>query len=640
MAVLRFITVFLLLLLLINPKFESISYYNEKPNLVIAVDNSESIAFLNQTENAKKTFDFLKSHPELNERFTIESFKFDAALNPLDSLDFLSKQSNISKALSNLNDLYRDSNAALVILTDGNQTYGTDYEYISTIKKQPVFPVVLGDTIKYTDLKIQQLNVNRYAFLKNRFPVEVIAVYEGTEAVNSQVKITSGNSTIYSENVQFSPENKSKTINTTILAESVGIKTYKIEITPLADEKNLTNNIQNFAVEVVDEKSNVAIVSEILHPDLGMLKKSIETNEQRSASILSVNDALNQINDFQLFILYQPNNSFKPLFELLNQLEQNSFIIAGTQTDWRALNNFQNYFTQTITNQFENFQTTENKNYSNFIIEDLLFDEFPPVRSEFGETKINVPHDILLYKVVNGFETEEALLATLEINNRRTAIFLGEDLWKWRAQSYLNQQSFVSFDNFMGKLVQYLGSNKQRTRLNVDFKSFYSGSDQIIITAQFFNKNYEFEPNAQIDISLKNKDTNEEINYPLLLNGNKYQVDLSGLASGDYNFTVSETNENISKSGSIKILEYNIEKQFLNPNFTKLNAIANKSEGKIHFVNTVEAMVYDLLNDLRFKTVQKSSKNIVPLLDFKFLLGLLALVLSLEWFIRKYNGLI
>lgn len=640
LAVLRFVTVFVLLLLLINPKFESISYYNEKPNLVIAVDNSESIAFLNQTENAKNTFNFLKNHPELNERFTIESFKFDGELNPLDSLNFLNKQSNISQTLSGLNDLYRDNNAAFVILTDGNQTYGADYEYISSIKKQPIFPVVLGDTIKYTDLKIQQLNVNRYAFLKNRFPVEVIAVYEGTSTINSQLKITSGNSTIYSENVQFSPENNSKVINTTILADIVGLKTYKVEITPLEDEKNLTNNIQNFAVEVIDEQSNVAIVSEILHPDLGMLKKSIETNEQRSASILNLNDALNQINDFQLFILYQPNSSFKPLFELLNQQDQNSFIIAGTQTDWRALNNFQNYFKQTITNQFENFQTVENINYSNFIIDDLMFNEFPPLRSEFGAVEIKIPHDILLYKVINGFETDEALLATLEINNQRTAILLGEDIWKWRAQSYLNQQSFVAFDNFMGKLVQYLSSNKQRTRLNVDFKSFYSGSDQILITAQFFNKNYEFEPNAQINISLKNKETNEEIKYPLLLNGNKYQVDLSNLPSGDYDFTISEINENISKSGSIKILEYNIEKQFLNPNFAKLNAIANKSEGKIHFVNTVETLVYDLLNDMRFKTVQKSSKNIVPLLDFKYLLGLLALALGLEWFIRKYNGLI
>ena len=36
-----------------------------------------------------------------------------------------------------------------------------------------VFPVVLGDTTTVLDLKINQINVNKYAFLKNKFPVEV-----------------------------------------------------------------------------------------------------------------------------------------------------------------------------------------------------------------------------------------------------------------------------------------------------------------------------------------------------------------------------------------------------------------------------------------------------------------------------------
>lgn len=640
LAVLRFVTVFILLLLLINPKFENITYYNEKPNLVIAVDNSESINFLNQKDNALQALEKLQNNLELNNRFNIENFKFDSELNKLDSLDFSSGQTNISKAIGNLHNIYRESNVAFVILTDGNQTYGTDYQYISTIKNQPIYPIVLGDTVQYNDLKIQQLNINRYAFLKNRFPVEVIAVYEGSETVNSQIKITSGNTTIFSEKVQFSPQNSSKVIHTTILAESVGLKTYKVEVVPMTDEKNTTNNVKNFAVEVVDEKSNVAIVSDMLHPDLGMFKKSIETNEQRSATILNIQDAISKIDDFQLFILYQPNNNFKPLFEILNRLEQNIFMVGGKQTDWRALNTFQDYFTQTITNQYENYQTTLNAGYSNFIIDELDFNGFPPLQSEFGESVFKVPHEVLLYKVINNFETEEALLATLEINNKRAAVLLGEDIWRWRAQSYLDNQSFVAFDNFMGKLVQYLSSNKQRTRLNIDFQTFYNGSDNIIIFAQFFNKNYEFENNAQLSISLKNKDTDEEINYPLLLNVNKYEVDLNSLSSGDYNFTISESNENISKSGSIKILDFNVEAQLLNPNLIKLQSMALKSGGKTHFTDTVDDLVYDLLNDSQYKTVQKSSKNIVPLLDFNFLLGLLVLALGLEWFIRKYNGLI
>ena len=43
--------------------------------------------------------------------------------------------------------------------------------------------------------------------------------------------------------------------------------------------------------------------------------------------------------------------------------------------------------------------------------------------------------------------------------------------------------------------------------------------------------------------------------------------------------------------------------------------------------------------DPNYVPTQKSKQIVVPLIDFKFLLGLIIAALSLEWFIRKYNGL-
>ncbi|MFT5245224.1 MAG: hypothetical protein ACI8QQ_003173, partial [Psychroserpens sp.] len=51
LTALRFITYFSTFVLLINPKFDKVTYYNEKPNLVVVVDNSESIHYLNQAQN-------------------------------------------------------------------------------------------------------------------------------------------------------------------------------------------------------------------------------------------------------------------------------------------------------------------------------------------------------------------------------------------------------------------------------------------------------------------------------------------------------------------------------------------------------------------------------------------------------------
>ena len=262
------------------------------------------------------------------------------------------------------------------------------------------------------------------------------------------------------------------------------------------------------------------------------------------------------------------------------------------------------------------------------------------MQSEFGETVFKVPIETILYKTINGTQLKEPLLATFEDNTKREAVLLGEGIWRWRAQSYLNDKSFNNFDDFIGKIVQYLGSNQRKSRLNIAYESFYNGNDDIKVSAQYFNKNYEFDVTANINITLNNKDNNSSKTFPFVLKNSSYEVDLSGLEAGDYSFTVAVTNENISKSGELKILDYNVEQQFLNANVTKLQKLATNSLGTSYFIDDTNALINDLINDSRFVTIQKSSKNVVPLIDWKFLLAIIAFSLSAEWFIRKYNGLI
>jgi hypothetical protein len=83
-----------------------------------------------------------------------------------------------------------------------------------------------------------------------------------------------------------------------------------------------------------------------------------------------------------------------------------------------------------------------------------------------------------------------------------------------------------------------------------------------------------------------------------------------------------------------------VEQQFLNADVTKLKRLATNTEGTAFYVSEGENLISVLLEDERFVAVQKSEQKVVPLVDWKYLLGLIALFLSLEWFTRKYNGLI
>ena len=638
-AFLRFLSVFAILLLLINPSFRKKTFFTEKPKLVVAIDNSSSIAYLKQEQQVVSFVEHIKNSKEINDRFDINYYSFSDNLKDSLQLSFDRKQTNISRTLEDLSQVYKSSTAPTILLTDGNQTYGKDYQYSSSRYKQQVYPVIVGDTIIVTDTKVAQLNVNRYAYLKNKFPVEAILTYSGDQSVSSRFQVSLGNAVVFSQNITFTEEENSKVLNFTLPATQVGVVQYNARLIPLENEKNKVNNAKAFAVEVIDQKTNVLLISDMVHPDLGAIKKSVESNERRSITIQRTSE-VKSIDDYQLIILYQPNSRFRGVYEKISAARKNYLTIVGSKTDWVFLNKTQNKYYQEITRQTEYYIPRFNPNYSTFLFDDIGYEGYPPLIGNFGEIRISSNHDVLLYRTIGNIQTEEPLLATIEEEGIREAILLGEGFWRWRAQNFLDTKNFESFDDFFSKLIQYLATNKPKSRLNTISESFYYGNANIKIKAEYFTKNYEFDNRGSLQINLKNKDTEETQTIPMLLKNNLYEVDLSNLKAGNYDFTVAVSGENISRSGSFTVLEYNVEQQFLNADVTKLKQVATNTSGKSYFIGQNEKLIQDLIQDQRYQPIQKSKENVVSLIDWKYLLVIIILLLGIEWFARKYNGLI
>ncbi len=638
-AVLRFLTVFGLLLLLINPRYKQVKYYTEKPSLAIALDDSESIKFLAYGEEVQNAAERFRESEQLNNAFDLQFYKFGSRVTELDSLSFDQKQTDLSAVLTSMSDIYNNDIAPLVLVTDGNQTFGEAFQYTSKNYKQQVYPLVAGDTITYDDLRLGQVNVNRYAYINNKFPVEIFASYVGDASVNSKLTVQSGGRTLYSKNVSFSTSNASQVFNVLLPADAVGVRQFTIGLSPVTEEKNKKNNYKNFAIEVIDQKTNVLVISSILHPDLGMLKKSIEGNRLRTVTFAKPAESISRMNDFELIILYQPNGLFRKVYERLESLGKNSITITGPKTDWNTLNSIQRVLTQEITGQKENVQGALNPNFSAFVIEDIGFSNFPPLEVPFGDVVFNVENDIALYQRIGSVVTDIPLLATTDSDGRRGVYILGEGLWKWRSQSFLDKRSFEDFDNFIDNLVQYAASTKKKSRLNLEYESFYYGNSEIKLYAQYFDKNYVFDDRASLEINIVNKETKRQTVVPMLLRRNTYTVNLNNIEAGTYDFTVTVKDQGLARSGTFTIVPFEMEQQFLNADVTPLREVASNTNGKLFSINNVDALINMLLEDNRYRPVQKSTENIVPLIDWRWLLGLLALLLTIEWFMRKYNGL-
>ncbi len=194
-----------------------------------------------------------------------------------------------------------------------------------------------------------------------------------------------------------------------------------------------------------------------------------------------INDLkIDQINDFELIILYQPNNKFNSLFAEINKNKKNNFLISGTQTDWNFLNSAIDLFSKSYNNQSQDYLPIYNSNYTQFQFDDINFRSFPPLVDKFGLVNFKEnSYQVLLNKTVEGIESQEPLLFTYSTNEQKNAVLLGENIWKWRAQSYVDSGSFESFDGFFGKLIQYLSSTKNRNRLDLSVEPFYKENEEI-----------------------------------------------------------------------------------------------------------------------------------------------------------------
>lgn len=638
LAFLRFITVFCILLLLINPIITNKTLEIVKTPLVIAVDNSSSISNLKATKVTKELFKKLASNADLNDKFDIQTYRFDSDFESSANFDFKGLQTNIDAVAKNSKSINKNVTFPTVLITDGNQTSGNDFVF-SFDSKNKVFPLVVGDTTTYLDLRVSQLNVNKYAFHKNKFPVEIFLNYSGTKSITSNFSLSLGNTVLYSQVVSFSPSNKSVIISALIPANKIGLQVYKASINSKEKEKNTYNNNYNFAVEVIDQRTEIALITSLNHPDLGALKRAIESNVQRKVTLLKTKE-VNDLSKFNIVILYQPTIEFKTFFEKNTVWGLNTFIITGTKTDFNFLNQQQKDMVFKMSSQSENYIAEYNDDFNLFALDDIGFDQFPPLENPYGIVSSSANLNVLLGSTIRNINTNSPLFAFSENQGKRTAYLLGENSWKWRLQSHVDTKSYEKYDTFIDKTIQYLATNTTKKSLIVNHDGFYNLGDAIEISAQYFNKNYEFDETANLNITVVNRKTKAKKSYDLLKSNTDFKVNLDGLEVGKYDFIVKEINSKSAYNGYFEILDFDIEKQFVNPNLTKLSQLANQTNGQLIYPDKIDLLIKSLIENEEYKSVQKSNIKKIPLIDWVWLLIILVLCLASEWFLRKYHGML
>jgi hypothetical protein len=246
----------------------------------------------------------------------------------------------------------------------------------------------------------------------------------------------------------------------------------------------------------------------------------------------------------------------------------------------------------------------------------------------------------VFYQKLKGIETGKPILATGKLEGRKIAYIFGEGIWRWRLFDYYQNQSHSRFNELVNQLIQYLALRENEDNFIVEFKPVYTETEDIILNAEVYNDAFERISSEEVNIELKNSN-NKDFNFSFDIQGQNYFLNAGHLPMGDYTFSANVTigTETFTETGNFTIVPVNIENVITRANHTMLYQLAKQSGGDFY----LPAQTTDLISELKTGNKLKAStyfqEMINELLNLRWLFFVLLLLLSMEWFLRKYWGI-
>ncbi|MCO5231611.1 MAG: VWA domain-containing protein [Chitinophagales bacterium] len=654
LACLRWSAIFLMILLLLNPLLRSISNNKIDAEIIFLEDNSASIREGLGAQRLKGYQEKVNSFiAELSKTHQVKKYAFglEAVDSLPDSNQYHLQGTDIDKALEQVAQQNINRNiGAVIVSSDGLYNQGLNPIYNTSWSGIPIYTITVGDTTTYKDIRIQRLKYSEVVYLGDeaQLLVDINADNLSGQSVDVQLKNADGK-ILQSINTQISSNDWYKTLEFKILAEQPGIHKYQISISKLSQEKTFSNNIQEFYLQVIDGRQKIVIVYDAPHPDIKLIREALVELKNMDIDVLQVNDFVNRKNtSIDLLILYGlpsvKNPSVTSQLQSAIQNIQSKWWVISSQTDLSAMNKLQNVA------QFSQIQQKPNEvtpiflpTYQNFFVSDNTLqwlDNVPPLLAPYGQYQVSNTTEICWTQKMSNVKLALPLLATQSLEGKKTGILFGEGLWRWRMQEYLASQTANKTYEWVQRLVQYLASAKDHRQFKIKSdKTIYNESERIALEATLYNESGQLVNVADVKVVL-NKDGSAYSDFFMDKTQNAFTYNLGKLSEGAYHLsaTTQLNGKKINSEYKFAVQHSNIETYQTKADIELMNSLALHHYGKMVFWTDMEQLLKEIQNDERIRPVFKENISTQPLIHFKMILGIIILLLAIEWFLRRFFG--
>lgn len=638
-STLRFIVVSVIAFLLLSPLIKSTTETTEKPVIVIAQDNSESIihtkdsAFY-KTDYKKKLADLID---ELNDKYEVKFYSFGDKISNDATFRFNEKQTDISSLFDELENRYSGRNVgAIVLASDGLYNKGYNPEYTTFSLNAPIYSIAMGDTTIKKDLVISKVAHNRFAYLGNKFPVQIVVNARQLKGSGTTLSVTKKDETLFSQAININNNNFNSTVTLVLDAKETGIQRYHIKLNTLPGEANTTNNEQDFFIDVRDAREKIVLVANAPHPDIAAIKDAIESNQNYEVETFLADNFSEPLKKYSLIILHQVNASSKIIVDLKSTEIPVWYIGTPPATISTGIS------LGGLSNKTNEAEAVMVPSFPLFTISDELrnfFKNVPAVQCPFGVYKTGTSLNVLLYQKIGIVETQTPLMAFNPNGENKTGIFLGDGLWKWRLRDFAEHNSHKLFNELVTKTVQYLSTKVDKSFFRILHKNNFFENEAIEFDAEVYNASYELINEPEVELTIINND-NKKYPFTFSKTTNAYRLNAGMLPVGQYKYEakVKVGDKQYQQRGEFSVTALQVEIVNTIADHHLLFNLAKKHGGSMVYPNELDKLKTILLQREDIKTVVFTENKLTDLINLKWLFFALLGMISLEWFIRKQNG--
>lgn len=678
LIMLRTIGVGLLLLALFQPILSMLTVTAEQPELLVVVDNSESMNLagldstrINEARSIAATVVGSSDFASRLSMISVSDSLYPLAPDSLSGLRAVGTESRLAAAFSAASDTLRGSNLrAIVLLTDGRYNAGPNPIQEAQSLGLPVFAVGLGDSVEPRDISIQQVFTNEIAYLDAELPVEVrvrsAGLQNGVLTVTlrddagvigiQQLSATSGISD-YITAFTYRPRTPGTAKLTATVDATVG------------NELTTRNNSRSTFVKVKSNKRKYVLIAGGPNPDVAFLKrllaedKDIEVRsyiqKERGEFLEGKLDVATFREAEALVLVDFPTRETAPtdlttIRTALTNSEIPLLVVMGSRVEINGLKTFEPFLPVTLgigrSTELQVLPSLTDGGRNSAILRGTnleAWSSLPPIFTTETAVQPKPEAEVLATTRIGNAQLGEPLVVTRRLGRSRSMFVAGYGLYRWQLlgdgqREVRGEQGANVLGDFINGSLRWLATREEQRQVKiVTSKPLYNLGEPVRLLGQVYDDSYAPISEAEVTVNVSGVGRS----FPLTLAGTgsgRYEGTISNLPAGDYSFTgraVVGGKEVGTDEGRFTVGEIGLELLQTSMNAELLRTLAERTGGRFYTSRQAGELVNDILSNKGFAPRSIEHRVDHQLWNHLYFLLAALVAFSVEWILRKRSGM-